>query len=71
MTDRKRLLLLASIMATACLVVATITIYMLYDAAFAEEGARLVESAKSQVQLMEAVARFDSIYSREFMHNPG
>ncbi len=65
MSDRKRLLLLVSIMVTVSLVVATLTIYLLYDAAFSEERARLLETARSQARLMEAIARFDAVYSRE------
>ena len=47
------------------LVVATLTIYLLYDAAFSEERARLLETVRSQARLMEAIARFDAVYSRE------
>lgn len=65
MSDRKRLLLLVSIMVTVSLVVATLTIYLLYDVAFSEERARLLETARSQARLMEAIARFDAVYSRE------
>ena len=65
MSDRKRLLLLVSIMVTVSLVVATLTIYLLYDAAFSEERARLLETVRSQARLMEAIARFDAVYSRE------
>ena len=65
MSDRKRLFLLVSIMVTVSLVVATLTIYLLYDAAFSEQRARLLETASSQARLMEAIARFDAVYSRE------
>ena len=65
MSDRKRLLLLVSIMVTVSLVVATLTIYLLYDAAFSEERARLLETVRSQARLMEAIARFDAVYSGE------
>ena len=36
-------------MAVASLIVTAITIYILYDAAFAEESARLIESDKNSL----------------------
>ncbi len=66
MVWRKRLLFLALIMVTVSLVVGGIAIYVLYMTAFEEERARLVETAQSQARLIEAVARFDSIYSRDY-----
>lgn len=59
-----------SIMATASLIVAGITILMLYLAAFEEERARLVETAQSQARLIEAVVRFDTIYSKDYPKGP-
>ncbi|MDP6787530.1 MAG: PAS domain S-box protein, partial [Rhodospirillales bacterium] len=38
----------------------------LYATAFAEQRLRLVETAKSQARLMEAVARFDQKYSSDY-----
>ena len=66
MSERKRVLLLILIMATASLIVAGIAIFMLYHAAFEEERARLVETAQSQARLIEAVARFDAAYSSDY-----
>jgi signal transduction histidine kinase len=43
---------------------------MLYTAAIDEEKERLVETAKSQARLIEAVARFDSIYSKDYPAGP-
>ncbi|MBC8458492.1 MAG: PAS domain S-box protein, partial [Deltaproteobacteria bacterium] len=65
MSERKRIFLLILIMATACMIVAGITITILYHTAFQEEGARLMEITQSQARLIEAVARFDAIYSKE------
>jgi len=48
------------------LVVETITIGILYQTAIAEEKSRLKEAAKSQARLIEAVARFDEVYSRNY-----
>ena len=65
MSGRKRLFFLISTMATVSLVVALIAIYILYNAAFAEEQARPVETAMSQARLMEAVERFNAVYMGE------
>jgi len=70
MSERKRVLVLILIMATASLIVAGITISMLYRAAFEEERARLVETAQSQARLIESIARFDAIYSRDYQGGP-
>ena len=66
MTDRARVLVLILIMTIGLLLVTGITIGILYRAAFAEEKARLVESAQSQARLIEAIARYDVVYSAEF-----
>jgi PAS domain S-box-containing protein len=41
-------------------------IAILYHAALDEERSRLVETAQSQARLMEAVARFDEVYSLDY-----
>ena len=64
MGERKRLTFLIFIMTTVSLLVAGITIYLLYGTAFEEERARLVEIAQSQARLIEAVARFDTARAR-------
>ena len=66
MTPPKRVLLLIAIMAVISLAVEAVAIGMLYRAAFREERARLVETVKSQACLIEAVARFDTQYSRNY-----
>ncbi|MFH1293181.1 MAG: ATP-binding protein [Pseudomonadota bacterium] len=65
MDERKRLITLILIMATICLGVAGVTMFILYETAFEEERARLVETVQSQARLIEAVARFDAIHSKE------
>ncbi len=71
MSERKRLVLLISIMAAASLIVAGVTIAMLYRAAFSEEKARLVETAQSQARLIEAVARFDKVHQKKWHPHVG
>jgi PAS domain-containing protein len=66
MSERKRFLILIIIMVVASVVVAGITISMLYGTAFNEAKARLVETAQSQARLIEAVARFDAQYSKDY-----
>jgi len=65
MDDRKRLFTIILIMTTICLAVAGVTMSILYNPAFEEQRARLVETAQSQARLIEAVARFDAIHSKE------
>ena len=64
MNERKRVLLLVSIMALSTLIVAGITIGTLYHAAINEEKERLLETVQSQARLIEAVARFDANYNK-------
>jgi PAS domain S-box-containing protein len=66
MSERKRITLLILIMACASMIVLGITIYVLYSAAIDEEQERLVETAQSQARLIEAIARFDDIYSGDY-----
>jgi PAS domain S-box-containing protein len=64
MGERKRLFLLVLIMTTVSLVVAGITIYVLYGTAFEQQRERLVEAAQSQARLIEAIARFNAARAR-------
>ncbi len=50
-------------MAFIAIGIAGTSIFILYKAAFAEERARLVETAQSQARLIEAIARFDKKFS--------
>ena len=68
MRPRKRVILLILIMAALTIVVEFITIGMLFQAALKEQRARLEETVKSQARLIEAIARFDSIYSNDYPH---
>jgi hypothetical protein len=53
-------------MAIVTIIVEFVTIGMLYRTALNEEQARLVETAKSQARLIEAIARFDALYSTDY-----
>jgi hypothetical protein len=53
-------------MSSIVIVVESIAVGILYRTAFEEEKLRLVETAKSQARLIEAVARFDKIYSNDY-----
>jgi len=66
MSERKRMFLLIAIMVTACIVVAGVTILILYKTALKEQRVRLMETAQSQARLIEAIARFDAIYSKNY-----
>ena len=66
MSPRRRVLLLICIMASVVLIVTAASFGMLFRTALVEERARLVETAKSQARLIEAVARFDAKYSTDF-----
>ncbi len=66
MSEKKRIFSLIFIMAASSLIVAGVAINMLYRTAFKEEQARLVETAQSQARLIEAVARFDEKYSKDY-----
>ncbi|MEX1309411.1 MAG: PAS domain S-box protein [Candidatus Sulfomarinibacteraceae bacterium] len=65
MVERKRILVLILIMAAGSFLVAGVAIWILYEAAFEEERSRLIEAAKSQARLIEAMARHDRRYSTE------
>jgi len=70
MKDFTRVIYLTLIMMIVSLVVLGITISVLYRTAFNENRARLVETAQSQARLIEAVARFDAIYSKNYPEGP-
>lgn len=66
MSERKRIFYLISLMIVISLVAVGITMHLLYQTAFMEEQERLVETAQSHARLIEAVARFDAIYSTDY-----
>ena len=63
MSERKRVFVLILIMGVIVTSVIGIALIGLYQVTFDQQRERLVETAKSQARLIEAVARFDAIYS--------
>ena len=70
MGDRKRVLILIVLMAVSSIIVAGVTITVLYRTSIEEQQARLVETAQSQARLIEAVARFDKQYIEDYPAGP-
>jgi len=70
MSPRKRVFNLICIMAAVTMIVEFVAIGMLYRTAFNEEKARLVETAKSQARLIEAMARFEERYHKKDTKSP-
>jgi len=70
MSLRRRVFYLIGIMSVIVLLVQTFSVLTLYRVAIAEERARLTETAKSQARLIEAVARFDKVYSVAYPTGP-
>ena len=70
MSPKKRVFILVLIMSIIVITVEGVSISTLYRTAMREEMARLVEAAKSQARIIEAVARFDKVYSRDYPDSP-
>jgi hypothetical protein len=66
MSSRRRILLLVIIMAFIVIVVESITITILYRAAFKEQAEDLRDIVISQARLIEAMARFDASHSKTY-----
>ena len=65
-TPQKRIILLIAIMSGVVICAMSIAVGFLYRTALSEERARLQETARSQARLIESVARFDAIYSKDY-----
>ena len=61
--ERGRIVLLIFIMAIIAIGVAGMSLYVLYEASFEQQRARLIETAQGRARMVEAVARFDARYS--------
>ena len=66
MKERKSVFLLIATMITTCLIVVILTITLLYRTAIEEERERLIETAQFQSRLIEATARFNAVYSKNY-----
>lgn len=66
MQIKRTVYLLMTIFSLASLLVGGFAVYVMYLTAFEEEGQRLQQIVQSQARLMEAVARFDRQYSRDY-----
>ena len=66
MTERKRISLLMVIMAVSSLIIAGITMSILYHISFDAQKARLIVSAQARARLMEATARFNEIHNTDY-----
>jgi len=66
MTDVRRLIALALIMALIALMATSVSVFMLYRTALDEERERLTETVQSQARLIESVAEFDSEQSPDY-----
>ncbi len=66
----QRIISLVLIMASTVLVIEVITIAILYDRTIETEKNRLRRAARNQSRLIEAVARFDRIYSLDYPEGP-
>lgn len=63
---RKRIIFLLVLMAATTLAVGLLSSSFLFNAALSEEKIRLTEIVQSQARLIEAVYRFDQIYSEDY-----
>jgi len=70
MEERKSVFLLIATIITTCLIVAVLTITLLYRTAIDEERARLIETAQFQARLIEATARFNAVYNKNYPGGP-
>lgn len=67
MNEKIRFITLALIMTSVALIIGGVAIGILYNTAFEQKRADLIETAKSQARLIEAIARFDEKHVRQ-MH---
>ena len=60
---KKIILFSSTILAISAILLSIVIVWLLYETAFQEKQADLVETAQSQARLIEAVAHFDAKYS--------
>ncbi len=66
MGNHRTIFVLIAIMTAVALVIGGVVIGVLYDTAFEQKRAALMQTAQSQARLMEAVARFDRVNSTRY-----
>ena len=66
MPERRRVFLLIAILISTAFITIAVSTTLLYRTALEEERARLMETAQSQARFLEAVARFNAIYSTDY-----
>jgi len=66
MRGKKRLILLFLLLIVSCVLVSGVSIWFLYKTALQAERDRLTETVTSQARLIEAIARFDEQYSKDY-----
>ena len=66
MIERRKQILLILIMIVVSISVMLITMFLLYQTSFKEAKARMSEIAKNQARMIEAIARFDDVYSSDY-----
>lgn len=69
MQEKRQILLLTAIMTLISLTIGGVAFHLLYQTAFERQQQHLQETVQAQARLMEAVARFDLIYSAD--EHPG
>lgn len=70
MTERGRIALLIAIMSAATLLTVGITIGILYRVVYNEQKEQLVSSVRNRARMMESVASFDMVYSKNYPSGP-
>ncbi len=63
MPERRRLVLLILVMAAVAVMIGASAIYLIYQGGIDRERLRLQDIVQSQARLLEALARFDQVYS--------
>jgi len=63
MSEHRRLLLLILVMAAVAFLIGASAIYLIYQGGIDRERLRLQDIVQSQARLLEALARFDQVYS--------
>ncbi|MFQ5783773.1 MAG: PAS domain S-box protein [Alphaproteobacteria bacterium] len=66
MDHRRPVLILVAIMIAVALIIGGTALGSLYRTAFEQQRAKLVQTTNSQARLIEAIARFDQAYNRDY-----